>query len=114
MLSVKTIWQSPSRRAWVVDPGAAYLDQELRGGIGGHNSTSHLQADAVQLLDLPPPDLSEAPAGTVHLRPSSPVTLQAEGEMSLISEFPANSRDGGMWLLSCTCPLTGKLKSSLQ
>lgn len=61
--------------------------------MGGHNSAGHFQADSVQLLNLPPPDLSKAPASTVHLRPSSPVTLQAEGEISLISESPANSRD---------------------
>lgn len=74
-------------------PAAAYLDQELWGGVGGHNSAGHFQADSVQLLDLPPPDLSKPPASTVHLCPSSPVTLQAEGETSLLSEFPANSTD---------------------
>lgn len=98
----------------VVDPGAAYLDQELWGGIGGHNSTGHFRAHSVQLLNLPLPDLSKAPASAVHLRPASPVTLRAEGEISLISEFPADSRDEEIWLLSCTCPLTGILNSSLQ
>lgn len=68
-------------------PGSAYLDQELRGGIGGHNSTGHFQADSVQLLNLSPPDLSKSPASTVHLHPSGPVTLEAEGEASLISEL---------------------------
>lgn len=69
----------------------AYLEQQLWGGIGVHNSTGHFQADAVQLLNLSPPDQRESPARTVHLHPSCPVTLQAEGEAALISEFPADS-----------------------
>lgn len=92
-------------------PGSAYLDQELRGGIGGHNSTGHFQADSVQLLNLSPPDLSKSPASTVHLHPSGPVTLKAEGEASLISELPANSTDEELshWLLSRTRPLNWEL-----
>lgn len=41
---------------WAVTPAMAYLDQELRGGIGIHNGTGHFQADSVQLLNLSPPD----------------------------------------------------------
>lgn len=65
----------------------AYLDQELWGRIGVHNGTGHLQTDPVQLLNLSPPDQCKPPARAVHLGPSSPVTLQAEGETSLISEL---------------------------
>lgn len=104
MLSLKTIWA-----CWVETPGPPYLDQQLWGGVGIHYSTGHFQADPVQLLNLSPPDQCESPASTVHLCPSGPVTLQAEGETSLISELPVNSTVEELQVIhySCTYPFTG-------
>lgn len=101
---------------WAVTPGRAYLDQDPWGGIGVHNGTGHLQADPVQLLNLSPPDQCKPPARAVHLGPSSPVTLQAEGETSLISELPANGAVEElkvMHLSAALVPLTRNLKTFL-
>lgn len=92
----------------------AYLDQELWGRIGVHNGTGHLQTDPVQLLNLSPPDQCKPPARAVHLGPSSPVTLQAEGETSLISELPADNTVEELKVVhfsAALVPLTRNLKT---
>jgi len=73
---------------------AAYLPEQLWGGIRDQDGRGHVGTDPVELLDLPPPGLQQAPPPSVHPLPPRPLALQVERKARLLPLSPAEHTEG--------------------
>lgn len=75
--------------------GGAHLLQKPGRGEGGDDSIGHGWADAVELLDLPPPGCPQPCATSCHLLSCCPAPCGAEGEGPRLPGLPGKGRVRG-------------------